>query len=197
MHPSMPPSSMAPASLFPHSTPNYIVWPEAPEPTLRAAMDAAAPRRGNALLMAVAALALALSGAAFAASTGHLPTTASSAPVTRPLTQTQLDTANGNAPQMEDPTFAAAPAPTLRNPNAPPANDAPRWSRRYKGPDAQLAPGAKPVEKTSDSKPVEKAATRDVKAEPAPETPATPAPSMDQASKTAQMLREQLNSSVK
>ena len=48
------PSSMAPASLFPHSTPNYIVWPEAPEPTLRAAMDAAAPRRGNALLMAVA-----------------------------------------------------------------------------------------------------------------------------------------------
>jgi hypothetical protein len=202
-HPSMPPASMHPASIFPHSTPNYIVWPEVAEPTLRGAVEAA-PRRSNMLLMAVAALALALSGAAFAASTGHLGNaTASAAPVTKPLTH--VDTATGTAPQAEDPAFAAtAPAPTLATPTA--GNDAPRWSRRYKGPDAQLAPAAP----AAPAKPTEKAATKDVKevkepapvAQPepaaAPPPPAAPpAPSMDQASKTAQMLREQLNSSVK
>jgi hypothetical protein len=194
---------MHPASIFPHSTPNYIVWPEVAEPTLRGAVEAA-PRRSNMLLMAVAALALALSGAAFAASTGHLGNaTASAAPVTKPLTH--VETATGAAPQAEDPAFATAPAPTLASPTA--GNDAPRWSRRYKGPDAQLAPTpAAAAAPAAPAKPAEKAATKDVKDAPvaqpepaaAPPPPAaTPAPSMDQANKTAQMLREQLNSSVK
>lgn len=194
---------MGPASVFPHSTPNYIVWPDVMDPSLRGAVQAAAPRRGNALLFAAAALAVALSSAAFAASTGHLPTMASAAPVTRPLTHAAVE-ANAAGPAMEDSTFAATPAPTLAAPRTP-GNDAPRWSRRYKGPDAQLAPGSTPkaaTEKTE--KAVEKPAIKDVKAEapvaPTPEPPAPPpaaAPSLDQASKTAQMLREQLNSSVK
>jgi hypothetical protein len=146
--------------------------------------------------MAVAALALCLSGAALATATGHLGNaTASTAPVTKTVV-TETSNVSAAMPVQEDPSLAA-PAPTLASkPAAPVANDAPPWSRRYKGPAAQV-PVAAPA-------PVLKTASKDVKAaDPAPappaETAAAPAtaPSMDQASKTAQLLREQLNSSVK
>lgn len=196
--PSIPPPSMVP-SMMPSSrgdawSGSYVVWPEVPEANLHNAMQAAAPRRSNALLFGIALLALALSGGAFFAKTQQ-PTASA-----RPTTNTTV----GAQHQAPDPAFDSngipaspatdtAPAPTLR-PAAPvaAANDAPPWSRRYKGNNPMVAP-ATPV--NNNAAPTPKAA--DAKAvAPVAAAPKPADAKMDQASKTAQLLQEQLDDSV-